>query len=501
MIPQRLPLWILRIGIAAILAVEVIVFLASGARAAEPPRHPLGNFTTNTYDGLVVAPDGVRVEHVEDLAEIPTAQVKPQLDAQGPAIWARARCQAAADSARLTLDGRVFPLTVGHTEAVTRPGQAGLATLRVTCDWQAQARNAGTIGFQAPSPSAGWHEITAQADRMTLTAADVPARSRSLRLTAYPADLLSSPLNQRSAHLRARPGGPALTEPTAAAPGILPRGTDTLTRKFTSLVSDHPFTPVFAVVSLLIALALGSLHALAPGHGKTLMAAYAVTRSHRAGRDILALGLTVTVTHTAGVLVLGVLAASTAYAPVTLYPWLTFLSGLLIATAGFTLFRRARVAPGHSEKHHHGHGGAHVHTAGSGALLERVHTHVHEPVRERGTRSAVLMGFAGGLVPSPSAVVVLLGATALGRAWFGVLLVLAYGAGLAASLLALGMIISGPGRGLTARLHAGTHGRAGRLADVLHKIMHSRGTLPGATAGIVVVMGAWIALRGLGGVL
>ena len=499
MIPQRVPLWILRIGIAAILAGQAVVFFGSGARAAAPPRHPLGDLSTNTHDGLVVAPDGVRIEHIEDLAEIPTAQVTPRLDAQGATAWAGDRCRAAADAVRLTLDGSAVPLAVGHAEAVTRPGQAGLTTLRVTCGWRAKARNVGSITFQAPASSLGWHEITAQGDRMTLTMADVPAGSRSARLTSYPADLLSSPPNQRGAHLRARPGGPALTAPTAASPGILPRGTDTLTRKFTSLVADRPFTPVFAVASLLIGLALGALHALAPGHGKTLMAAYAATRSHR---DILTLGLTVTATHTAGVLVLGVLAASTTYAPAAFYPWLTLLSGLLVITAGLTLFRRARrtrTAPGH----HHGHAGTHVHDVGSGALLERVRTDVHvpEPVRERGTKDAVLMGFAGGLVPSPSAVVVLLGAAALGRAWFGVLLVLVYGAGLAASLLALGTVIAGPGRGLAARLHKGTHGRTGRLAGMLHELMHGRGTLPGVTAGVVVVMGAWITLRGLGGIV
>ena len=94
------------------------------------------------------------------------------------------------------------------------------------------------------------------------------------------------------------------------------------------------------------------------------------------------------------------------------------------------------------------------------------------------------MGFAGGLLPSPSAIVVLLGANALGHAWFGVLLVLAYGAGLAVTLVSIGMLVSGSGRLLARRLPSLRALAASRL-------------LPAATAALVVLLGVGLAARSL----
>src|SRR2546430_12709083 len=125
-------------------------------------------------------------------------------------------------------------------------------------------------------------------------------------------------------------------------------------------------------------------------------------------------------THTAGVLALGLaLSASSLVAPERLYPWLGVASGVLLAFIGAGLLRRALHARGHRHHHHH-------------------HAHELPPVR---TRALVAMGFAGGLVPSPSALVVLLGAMALGRAWFGVVLVIAYGLGMAATLTGAGILL------------------------------------------------------------
>jgi ABC-type nickel/cobalt efflux system permease component RcnA len=229
----------------------------------------------------------------------------------------------------------------------------------------------------------------------------------------------------------------------------------------------------FGLAALLLAVVLGAVHALAPGHGKTVMAAYLVgQRGSR--RQAAVIGLTVTATHTAGVLALGLgLSASSVVAPERLYPWLGLASGALLAAIGAGLLRRAirsrRHRHGHAHDHHHGHG--------------RAHDHVGEQAPMR-TRALVAMGFAGGLVPSPSALVVLLGAMALGRAWFGVVLVVAYGIGMAFTLTAAGLLLLRARGALDRRGIAGT--RLARLA----------GALPLATSSVIVAVGVALAARG-----
>ena len=493
------------VRLAAILCVAgALVVLPAVAAAA----HPLGNFSLNRYHGLVVEPGRLRIDAVEDLAEIPTTQATPLIDGDHDgslseaelAAWAPAACRQMAGELRVSADGRPVLVTVAAATARGNPGQAGLPTLRVECGLLGalpDQRAGSAIELSDRSPAQpGWHEITARGDRMTLESSNVPQSSRSGRLTTYPKDALASPLDQRHASLRVRPGGPPLAaEGDAAAEGVgrlLPRGADRLTQAFTALVARRALTPGFAALALAVALALGGLHALAPGHGKTIMAAYAASRGRRSLREVLALGLTVTVTHTAGVLVLGLLVGSgSSLAPAAAIPWLAVASGALVAVTGLTLLRRAlrsarRRGAGDHGHPHHDHGHPH-HGHGHG------HQHPH-PGEERPRRgSVVLMGFAGGLVPSPSAVVVLVGAAALGQAWFGLALVLAYGAGLAASLTLVGVLVAGSGRWLGERLAARSgNGLGWRLASRL-----PGSVLPVGTASLVVVLGVGLALRGL----
>jgi len=475
------------------------ILCAAGALVALPAAaasaHPLGNFSVNRSSGLIVAPGGLRVDAVQDLAEIPTAQAMPRIDADRGgtasvaelAAWAPGACRQAAGQLLVTVDGRAVPAVTRGATARLQPGQAGLPTLRLECRLAAtpaMLRAGSVVELRDRSPAQpGWHEITARGDRMTLLSSDVPRDSRSGRLTSYPKDLLASPLDQRHATLRVRPGGPplALVAEPGGAQGVqrlLPRGTDRLTRAFTALVGRRALTPGFAALALLVAMALGGLHALAPGHGKTIMAAYAAGRGRRSRREVLALAATVTLTHTAGVLALGLLVGSgSALAPAAAFPWLGVASGVLIALTGFMLLRRAL----RSVRRHGPHGHAHPHPH------PHPHPHEDEPPKRGGV---VLMGFAGGLVPSPSAVVVLVGAAALGQAWFGFVLVLAYGAGLAASLTLIGVLLAGGGRWLgrllASRARAGT-GWLGRLPAVL----------PAGSAALVVVLGVGLALRGL----
>ncbi len=455
------------------------------AGSALIPQHPLGNFTVNRYDGLVAAPHVLRIDHVQDLAEIPAAQVLEGRRAGTDLhAWAVRSCATASRSFQITESRRPVRATVRTASARTRPGQAGLPTLRLECTMTAPlAGRAGGVAVTFRDPGAadhvGWHEITAAGDLMTITRADVPATSHSARLTSYPKDLLSSPLDQRSASFTVTPGGPALAAPAppGGPAGVLPRGLDRLTQSFTDMVARRHLTAGFALAALLIAVMLGAVHALAPGHGKTIMAAQAVSRGRRGLRDILTLGLTITVTHTLGVLVLGLLAAggSSVVTP-GLFPWLGAASGTLVVLTGCTLLRRAlRPTP----EHHHAHGQGHVHGQG--------HHHGHRPADMPRRGTVVLMGFAGGLMPSPSAVVVLMGAVALGHAWFGLLLVLAYGLGLAATLAGIGMFITGSGRCLATRM-PGLRDRAHRIPARL---------VPAGSAALVVLLGVTLAVRSL----
>ncbi|KOV91321.1 nickel transporter [Streptomyces sp. NRRL B-3648] len=536
----------------ALLAGCALALLPAGPAGA----HPLGNFTVNRYDGLVAAPGQLRVDHVEDLAEIPATQAKPGIERLGLDAWARQRCaQAAADSA-LTVDGRTATLTTARGSARLRPGQAGLDTLRVECRLTAALPRTGTVtlGFHSAGATGGpgWREITARGDRMTLTATDVPKESVSRELTSYPKDLLSSPADTVTASVRVRPGGPALAADAQrqAAPGagVLPRGADRWTRALDDLVARQDLTAGFAAVALLIAVALGAMHALAPGHGKTLMAATAAARGGRARpRDVLPLAASVTVTHTLGVVALGLLVTAGSAAAPAVISWLGIASGVLVLAAGVTLVRRAwhnRVRPavavhGHAERrelaavgaghgtdhhhHHHHHGedtrgehthgehahphtddhgehargehthgehthGGHTHSHGGHTHTHGGHTHTHSVAPT--VRGTILLGFAGGLVPSPSAVVVLVGAAALGKAWFGLLLVVAYGAGLALTLTAAGFAVVRLGAGAARVMER----RPGWSAHPLAALV--RRTLPLVSAVVVLALGTGLVLKG-----
>ncbi|PKT68830.1 nickel transporter [Streptomyces populi] len=609
-----------------------LVLVPSGPASA----HPLGNFTVNRYDGLVAAPGQLRVDHVEDLAEIPATQAGPDIKRLGLDGWARQRCEAAAHGSEVTVDGRAVTLRAGASTARLRPGQAGLDTLRVECRLTAPlpGEDTVTVGFRGAGADhgPGWREITARGDRMTLTSSDVPRKSVSSELTRYPKALLSSPADTATASLRIRPGGPALVEERRDAPAasVLPRGADRWTQALNDLVARRHLTFGFAALALVIAVGLGAMHALAPGHGKTLMAATAAARGGRARfKDVLPLAASVTVTHTLGVVALGLLVTAGSAAAPSVIAWLGVSSGVLVTGAGVTLLRRAwrnrPSAHGHGHAHDHGHqhetghthGHTHAHTSAhdhehdQGGAPSHGHTHEHGPDhshdhehplvpphthdhdhahthdhdhdhvdaphrhadhaarplvlahatasvttgspaatataprshthdhphphdhshahdhdhdhghdhhRSGGAsrsstlehthggfththeiaptlRGTILLGFAGGLVPSPSAVVVLVGAAALGQAWFGLLLVLAYGVGLALTLTAAGFAVVKLGSGVNRALAGRRRWAEGRL------VLLVRRTAPLGSALIVVALGAGLVLKGAASVL
>jgi ABC-type nickel/cobalt efflux system permease component RcnA len=553
-------------ALATLVAGAALVLLPAQVAHA----HPLGNFTVSQYDGLVVAPGNLRVEHVEDLAEIPAAQERARIDTDGNdrlaagelAQWARTRCDDAAGGARLTVgsgDAAAVPASVsaGAAKARVRPGQAGLQTLRVTCELTATLPRGERLQLSYRPADAttgeGWREVTARGDLMTLAGSDVPKDSVSRRLTVYPDDLLSSPPDHRSADLTVRAGGPALAggekdDSGSPVAGVLPRGADRFAQALTGLVARHELTVGFGAFALGVALLLGAMHALAPGHGKTMMAAAATAGGRSSLRDMLALAGSVTVTHTLGVFALGALITAGRAAAPTVVSWLSVASGSLVALAGALLLRRAwrrrhglhghthghdhdhGHTHGHEHDHGHGHTHGHDHRHGGGTGLpqgeervpvlaaarahehgaehparartiagpghEHTHTHTHghgdghghsHTPPAPGLRGIVLLGLAGGLVPSPSAVVVLVGAAALGQAWFGFLLVLAYGAGVALTLAAAGFAVVRLRDTTVRRLALRPRGRALSLA---------RRAAPLGSAALVLVLGCGLLLRG-----
>lgn len=574
-------------ALAVTLGVGALVVGVPGLASA----HPLGNFTVNRFSGLVIGTDAVTIDHVLDVAEIPTAQRRPVIDTSGdrkmsPAelrVYAKPTCASEAAGLSLTVGSAPVDLTVVSATARTAPGQADLPVLRVECELRGDAPGLSEatrveFGDSGAGNEVGWKEVIAQGDGMTLSRSDVPATSRSERLTAYPKNLLTSPLDVTTASLDVRPGGPRLagTSTGPAVPdGVLTRGADRLTVAFEDLLSRYDGGPLIGLAALLGAILLGAAHAVAPGHGKTIMAFYLSGRREGAFRAAATVGATVTATHTAGVLLLGLLvSAGTAFVPAKVYPWLSVVSGLLVVAVGLTLLRASRAGGRSLLGHTHGTGaGQHTHApaehppapaaqatpssptfpvdhaamgitalatprpaethphnpvdhAATGILVEaderpsaghdhgghdhgghggdhehadhgghdghdhdhdgHDHPHAHEiPEPSRGNLIAI--GMAGGLLPSPSALLVFLGALALGHAWFGVALVVAFGVGMAATLAVVGLFVMR----LRQRVESRLAGRPrSRLAPLLR-------IAPLLTAIGVVVLGAALAWRGL----
>jgi ABC-type nickel/cobalt efflux system permease component RcnA len=229
--------------------------------------------------------------------------------------------------------------------------------------------------------------------------------------------------------------------------------------------------------AMLLAFGFGALHALGPGHGKTLMAAYLVGAGGRV-RQAVAVGGAVAVMHTASVLALGfvVLTATEVFAPERVYPWLGLGSGLVALGLGAGLLvsrlgawgsRGERLDPSHDPDHHdhHGHGRGHSHAAPDAPALSR--------------RGLAALAVAGGILPSPTALVVLLASVAFGRVGYGLALIGAFSLGLAAALVAVGAVAI-RARDLVARR------ASGRLARIV----------PVASAGAIAVVGLVLTVNG-----
>jgi ABC-type nickel/cobalt efflux system permease component RcnA len=383
------------------------------AALALPPLaagHPLGNFTVNRHATIELSAGDVYVRYALDLAEIPAFQLGSRVRRAGFA-------GALGRELELRLDGRRAPLVLLERRVSVRPGAGGLDTLRLDAVYRAEGSGTRLSFHDRALPGRiGWREIVVRAERgARVVTASVPSASRSDDLRSYPGDLLRGPLDVRSA---------TATVALGSGPGTAPRlGTEVAAPRrgggFEALVSRGELSVWVVLLSLLVAAFWGAAHALTPGHGKAIVAGYLVGTRGRP-RDAFLLGGIVTVTHTAGVFALGLvtLLLSRFVVPETLYPWLTLVSGLLVVGVGGSVLWRRRPGRG---GHDHDHDG-----------------HRHDHAIER--RGLLGVGVAAGLLPCPSALVVLLSAIALHRVGFGLALIVAFSVGLAATITAIGLV-------------------------------------------------------------
>jgi ABC-type nickel/cobalt efflux system permease component RcnA len=504
--------------------------------------HPLGNFTINHYSELRVATDAVLIDHVTDYAEIPTFSERRQMDTDGDGdvsaaeatTFEAARCASLATQLHLSEAGSLLPLETVQSGLSFPMGQ-GSVTMRLVCVYRAalatEMAAAATFAFEDVSYAErqGWREIVVRGDGTTLENSDAPTTGTSDRLTHYPSDLLSIPLGQSEASFGALPGGPVLEpfsvpdaspvgalaaeqpvgDPQPAAPAepepapaiSAPAGVTELGSDITALFQSPDLTPPIIALSLLVAVALGAFHAVSPGHGKTVMAAYLVG-SRGNMRHAVGLGLTVTVSHTLGVLALGALSLSAAalIPPERLYPILSVVSGAIVVVIGSyllvtrlrSMYVSRREAREHGAAHEHGveHEHGHHHSASSSEVVRPAGWHEHDgmghthlPSEGIGRRGLFALGLSGGMVPSVSALLILIGSISIGRPAFGIVLTIAFGLGMAFVLVGVGLALV-YARRFVERFPAATPLRLSQR-------------LPLVTAVIVLVAGLLIAGQGL----
>jgi nickel/cobalt exporter len=543
-----------RIARARLLTTFVLCAMVTIPRIAHA--HPMGNFSINHYTKIVAGARDVELDYIIDMAEIPTFQETKEgglvTKTGDPALAPYLARQADSLKGGLALDadGQPLKLECVLRQAIFPPGAGGLPTMKMGFVYRASLPQAiapaiaHAIDVRPLSlhyrddnfaGRAGWKEIIALAGRgVTLTGSSVPARDRSLELTNYPTDMLHSPPQTLEAAVtfKAAPpgtvtGGEDAADPAGAggwlagassssAAGVKLEANRQGTPRsaFTDLIESRRMDLAFLLTAALIAAVLGGFHALEPGHGKTLVAAYLVGSRGTAGHAVL-LGTVVTASHTISVYALGIITlyASRWVVPEQLYPWLGMASGLTVAGLGFALFIRRYLSADspdrdhhldHDDHHHdhrHGHASApiHRHTWWGGHVHEHVHEHSHEEAHAHGhphshqeahdapaaaisLKSLCALGITGGIVPCPAALVVLLGALAIHRIAFGLFLIVAFSAGLAAVLIGFGLAM------VYARRFMSRFAARGPLTERW---------LPLASSAVITVVGITLALQSL----
>jgi ABC-type nickel/cobalt efflux system permease component RcnA len=495
----------------------------------------MGNFSINHYAGLTIQPDTLELRYLIDMAEIPTFQemqqfgIEAQNDDPRVKTYLARRASDFANSLLLTIDGYPSSFDLVSQEVIFAVGAGNLPTMKFSFLYRSrlpdQCRGNCELSYQDTNfpGRSGWKEIvTSVGPGIHLTGDAKLSKDRSGLLTDYPNGMLNSPPQDLTARLTLSTGTAGLPPSAASAPkhtgprpvssgqilmpakpsalperpavsrrmDLQPNRPTTPRNAFTELMAPNHLSAGFVIIAAFIAAGLGALHALEPGHGKTIVAAYLVG-SRGTARHAFLLGLIVTISHTAGVYLLGAvtLFAQKYVLPDRLYPFLSVLSGMLIAGMGFYLFLQ-RLAGDFAHTHTHG-PGTHRHGlwwhshAPSGepeALAAEPPEDSREPEKRIRGRQLAILGITGGMVPCPAAIVVLLSAAAFHRVVFGLFLIAAFSAGLAATLIALGVVVVSVGRLVSRRTTEGPLVRR---------------WLPIGSAAVITILGCAVSLQSL----
>ena len=587
------------------------LFIAALAGLRPAAAHPMGNFSINHYARFQAQTGELKLRYLLDFAEIPAVDQMAKLDTNGDGAISATEKSAYLKSEippllrglALQIDGKSVALSADSSDLQVLPGAGGLPTLLVKMDVSAalpaNAQSRVTYVDSNFAGRTGWKEVVAVADASrSISGSDAATKDRSRELTIFPIDAGVVPPRQTSASFTIAAAGAGATAaeiqaPQTAAPATQEQtNSNTPQNRFTQSIAETKLTPVVIGWGLLFAFAFGAVHALSPGHGKTMVAAYLVG-SRGTPRHAFLLGVVVTITHTFGVFALGfaLLFASRYILPERLFPVLSALSGLLIFGVGLWLFmsrwqglQNARShahshgdghthSHGHEEEHSHSHDDeehdhAHSHSHGEDGEHshahsvhshshddeEHAHSHAHDEERPHShddqehshshdeehshahdghthsydeehehshahdghahshddehshahgvhvhshggkahshavpdgpinMKTLVALGISGGIVPCPEALVVLLAAIKLHRIGYGLILIVAFSLGLAAALIAIGMLVVSARQRLT---------RFNALGEDSAIVRY----LPLGSAAIIVLIGAALTLQ------
>jgi nickel/cobalt exporter len=468
------------------LLLQIALFLSSAATSVA---HPMGNFSINHYAKVRIEQGSIDIRYLIDMAEIPAFQeirqfdLTPTADDPSRSRYLHRQDQLLKEGISLEIDGRPVRLITISRQMAFADGAGGLSTMKIgfvfrgKLDAVAGAHKLSYFDNNFPG-RAGWKEIVVLSEGVKILDSSAPTADRSQELTNYSSDVLNSPPQQLSALVGFRTAATIPHRASTALPAAAPqeqrkssevtaapvatKKQNTPRSRFTELISTQGKLSFWVLLSAaLIAAGLGALHALEPGHGKTVVAAYLVG-SRGTARHAVLLGIVVTASHTAGVYLLGALTlyASRYIVPEHLYPWLGAISGLSVAGLGIFIFLR----------HWTGESGEHSHATDSHAASQS-HSHWFlsifkqtAPGRPLGAdtanrvmslRELCILGITGGIVPCPAALVVLLSAFSLHRIGFGLFLITAFSFGLAAVLVIVGLIMVYAKRAMTSRVRVG----------------------------------------------
>lgn len=453
--------------ITALLIANVFVSVLMPTRVASA--HPLGNFSVNHYSRIEVAPKQAQIFYVVDMAEIPTFQLRKKIDANAndridadeQSTYLAARTEEIRRNVTLNVNGNPVALAVRAPEMRFAEGQGGLQTSRLTFWLDGALPTLGDtparIEFADDNETdrLGWREIVVRPkDGVSVTDSNVASEDVSDELRIYPEDMLSQPLRLTNAsfNVSIAAGVAQISDQAQAQQSTF--GSSPSDAGFAALINYRDLTPAAIALALLTAIGLGALHALEPGHGKGVAAAYLVG-ARATPKHALLLGATITVTHTFSVYVLGLvtLLASSLIVPERLFPYLGLTSALIVIVVGLNMIRTAIRETKHADTatDH-----AHDYDADTGELVHnhggKAHSHV--PPSKLNSRNVLAVGISGGLVPCPAGLIVMLSAIALGRVGFGFALIVAFSLGLAAVITGISLAIVYGKRALSSNSYA-----------------------------------------------